>query len=169
MKVQLRTDYQAPAVEQVREVLSYCPETGALTWKQSRGKATAGAPAGCADHRGYQVVGLLGKRHYAHRLAILLATGEWPSAVVDHINGDRADNRLCNLRVVPVLLNAQNRHVPAARSKTQLLGVRKFGKRYRSAIHFAGRQVHLGTFDTPEQAYEAYLVAKRKNHEGCTL
>lgn len=153
----------------VAAALSYCPESGAMTWKLSRGKAKAGDAAGAYDERGYCVIGLLGKRHYAHRLAVLLETGQWPSDVVDHIDGDRSNNRWSNLRCVSVALNTQNRHIASHRSQTGVLGVRRFRKKFRAAISIDRQQAHLGTFDTVEDAHQAYLAAKREFHEGCTL
>lgn len=156
-------------IKRLRSMLRYDPATGALQWLVSRGKARAGDVLAVADSRGYMVVGVDGKRHYVHRIAWALMTGSEPAGVVDHIDGNRSDNRWSNLRDVPVKLNAQNRHVPAGRSRTQVLGVRPFAGKYRAALSVEGRQRHLSTFDTVELASAAYLAAKRQLHAGCTL
>lgn len=156
-------------VERLQECLRYEPDTGALVWLVSRGKCKAGDTVTCQDSRGYLVLGLDGVRHYAHRVAWALAYGVLPDGVVDHIDGDRSNNRLSNLRAVSVMVNTQNRHVPSARSKTQLLGVRKFGKSFRAQISIEGHTTHLGTFPTAAEAHDAYLAAKRQLHEGCTI
>ncbi len=168
MKVVLRDDYQVPAVEAVRALLAYEPETGALRWRVSRGKARAGQVAGVLEGRGYVVLGLLGKRYYAHRIAFLLMTGEWPE-LVDHINGDRKDNRWSNLRNADNALNQQNQRTASRNNRLGVLGVRAFGGKFRSAICVDGKPKHLGTFATPEEASAAYVAAKRQLHEGCTL
>lgn len=96
-------------------------------------------------------------------------TGAHPPEVVDHINGDRTDNRWCNLRCVSVETNTQNRHVHGKNSQTRMLGVRKFQGKFRAAISLNGVQRHLGTFGSAEEAQAAYLTAKREFHQGCTL
>ncbi len=156
-------------LDALRRALRYDPQTGDLIWLVSRGKAKAGALAACLDSRGYLVVGIGGKRHYAHRLAWWLAHSALPEGVIDHINGDKGDNRLANLRCVSVQVNAQNRRRVAARSKTQVLGVSPFAGKFRAALSVDGQNRHLGTFPTLEQAQQAYIQAKRQLHEGCTL
>ena len=96
--------------------------------------------------------------------------GEWPADEVDHINGDSTDNRLCNLRSVSREVNQENIRRAKRNSKTGLLGVMHTrGGKYRSAIRVRGVFHHLGHFDTAEQAHAAYVEAKRRLHEGCTL
>ena len=122
--------------------------------------------------RGYVDVCLFGKRYGAHRLAWLHALGEWPAGEIDHINGNRADNRLANLRDVSHAVNTQNIRAPHRRNTSSgLLGVRR-GKeslRFEACIRVNRRHVCIGRFDTAEQAHQAYLAAKREFHEGCTL
>lgn len=156
-------------VERLREVLRYDPETGVFHWLVSRGKAAVGAVAGCSDHRGYLVTGIDGKRYYLHRLAVACVTGKMPGELVDHLNGDRSDNRWINLRETTHAVNMQNQRAPSKNNMLGLLGVRRFGSNYRSAICVDGKPKHLGTFPTPDQAHEAYLAAKRQMHAGCTI
>lgn len=156
-------------VERLRGLLDYSQETGVFTWRESRGKAKAGAVAGCREHRGYIVISIDGVRYYAHRLAVLHMTGRWPAAFVDHRSGNKGDNRAAELRDVAHAVNQQNQRTASANNKLGVLGVRKFGKRFRSAICVGGAAKHLGTFDTPELAYDAYIAAKRRLHEGCTI
>jgi hypothetical protein len=99
-----------PPLEHVREVLAYCPDTGALTWRVDRAaNVLAGSPAGCLRRGGYTQV-QLGRHHYrAHRLAWYLHHGTDPGPLlVDHINRDRSDNRACNLRLVDARGNRLN-------------------------------------------------------------
>lgn len=160
-------------MNEVGRLLDYNPDTGVLTWRENRsGKARKGSVAGCKDGHGYIVISVLNKSHKAHRLAWLLHYGEWPKMQVDHINGDGEDNRILNLRDVDNSVNQQNlRQAPAHNKTTKLLGVcfdRKAG-RHKAQIMLNKKNHHLGYYDTPEQAQDAYLKAKRKHHEGCTI
>lgn len=158
-----------PTVLRLRDVLSYDALTGALTWKVSRGKAKAGDQVTTVDARGYIVLGLDGVRLYAHRVALALHVGEWPTGVVDHIDGNKGNNAASNLRDVSVMVNAQNRRRVAARSKSKVLGVRPFHGKWRAQISVNGKGTFLGDFQTLEEAHSCYLAAKRELHAGCTL
>jgi hypothetical protein len=118
---------------------------------------------------GYQLVCVDGHKYPAHRLAWLIAHGVWPDGQIDHINGNRADNRLENLRDVPRAINAQNQRRAPKNSASGFLGVSRHNNRWRARITIDKRTVRLGTFDTPHQAYAAYLSAKRQLHDGCTI
>ena len=118
---------------------------------------------------GYIVIGIERQWNWAHRLAWLYMTGEWPAGVIDHIDGDRANNRFSNLRDVPQRANMQNRKRPQKDNVLGLLGVSMRRGRFRATLKLASRQLHIGDFDTPEAAHQAYLEAKRLHHEGNTL
>ncbi len=153
----------------VQRLLSYDADTGVLTWLESRGKAKAGSVAGCADGRGYTVLSIDGKRHYAHRIAMLVATGVDPVHCIDHINGNKGDNRRVNLREVSHAINQQNQRTPSRNNRLGVLGVRRLRARFRATICVNSSPKHIGTFDTMEEAHSAYLAAKRAQHEGCTI
>ena len=137
-------------------------------WKRKSGQS-AGSPNG----DGYLQVMLKfnGKRYSlaAHRILWALHYGAWPAGCIDHINGLRTDNRIENLRDVPVRINTQNQRAAMSSSKTGVLGVSKVGARYLARIRHQGRLHHLGSFSTSEEAHESYLRAKRQLHEGCTI
>lgn len=107
----------------------------------------------------------------AHRLAWLYMTGEWPPGVIDHINGERADNRWENLRLSDATLNQQNQRKAKVGSIVDLLGVTvdKESGKYIAQITHNYRHIHLGRFDTAVEAYAAYLGAKRVIHIACTI
>lgn len=95
--------------ERAAELLAYDPETGSLTWRVGRARtAKQGALAGTPNPAGYLRVKVDGRSHMAHRLAWLLVYGEWPAGSLDHINGQRNDNRLCNLRLADNATNQFN-------------------------------------------------------------
>lgn len=159
----------ALTAEQVRELLDYNPETGRFTWRIAPRGHKAGSQAGCIDSYGYVVIRIAGAGHKAHRLAWLIAYGEWPDDQVDHINGDRSDNRIANLRDVSRLTNRQNMRRAQADNRSGLLGVSLTNNRCKASIRSGGKNHHLGYFASPEAAHAAYVAAKRQTHEGCTL
>lgn len=95
--------------EQLRDLLTYDAETGVFTNRVTRNpRAKAGAPAGFVNEQGYIVFQIGGKKLYAHRAVWLYVFGRWPHDEIDHINRNRKDNRLVNLREASRLVNAQN-------------------------------------------------------------
>ena len=159
----------ALTAEQVRELLDYNPETGRFTWRIAPRGHKAGSQAGCTDSYGYVVIRTAGAGHKAHRLAWLIAYGEWPDDQVDHINGDRSDNRIANLRSLTNQGNQQNRRTAHRGIRSGLLGVSPKRGKWRAQIKVDGKKRHLGLFDTPEAAHAAYLEAKRKLHPTCSI
>jgi hypothetical protein len=144
----------------LREVLSYDPETGAFTWLVSTARhRRIGDVAGCVKD-GYRQIGIDGRRYRAHRLAWLWMTGEWPSAEIDHINGDPADNRIANLRPATSSQNKANAR-KRSRNTSGWKGVSWHARdrKWRAMIGVAGRQQHLGYFDCPAEAHAAYVRA----------
>lgn len=155
----------------VREIFEYDPETGSLFWKLGSKGVAPGARAGTIDSQGYVCVRHAGRSYCGHRLAWALVTGEFPEGVIDHINGNRSDNRLCNLRSTTQAINIQNRKRAQKNSASGLIGAHSCIKtgRWRASICVDGKITRLGYFDAPEQAHEAYLQAKRRLHQGCTI
>ena len=154
----------------VREVLSYCPDTGILRWKVSRcGRVKAGDTAGTPDKDGYLLVTVDGKKRKSHRLAWAIHHGVWPEGQIDHINLVKTDNRLENLRDTTAAVNMQNVAKPNKRNKCGVLGVVRQGDRFKSTLTVGGRTLHIGTFSSAEAAHEGYLSAKRDLHPGCTI
>lgn len=106
-----------PTPEELREHLVYEPSTGVFSWKPgARGnqwRPRAGGPVRqnvCKD--GYLKLSIFGRNMYAHRVAWAYMTGEWPTALIDHRNTDRADNRWLNLRPATNAANLWNRGKP---------------------------------------------------------
>lgn len=150
----------------IKNVLDYDPKTGFFIWKVRFGKrGVPGRKAGTVDFGGYVVITINGKRHKAHRLAWLYMHGYWPAVAVDHINGDRTDNRIANLREADWAENQQNRGVQK-NNKSGFFGVSwdAHAGKWRAGIRFNGRSRNLGGYDSPEEAHAAYLRAKAELH-----
>lgn len=160
-------------LEHLRQTLNYCPETGAFTWaKKTCRKVVPGAEAGYIRPDGYRIIRIDKIGYRASRLAWFYMTGEWPKNDIDHIDGNTQNNSFNNLRDVTTAGNIQNQRKQHNRNKSsKYLGVSRFrnGKRYRARICTNGVQTLLGWFDTPEEAHQAYVEAKRKHHSTCTI
>ena len=147
--------------------LSYDPETGVFRWKTHRCSNLVGAIAGCRSGAGYVRIYVNDRSYKAHRLAWLIAYGCWPQGDIDHINMDKGDNRICNLRDVNRSENMQNRRVANANNLScGLLGVTwsKQHNRFAASIHINGKRLHLGLFDDAQAAHAAYVAKKRSIH-----
>lgn len=166
----MKTDRKsALTVARLRKVLDYEPETGVFVWKVTRSfRAVAGAVAG-SEYKatGYLRVQIDGTSYLAHQLAWLHYYGEWPSLDIDHINGEKADNRIANLREATPSQNGQNLRNAMGHNKSGLLGAHfdSASKRWRAVIYKNGRRYDLGSFDDNESAHAAYMEAKKAIHE----
>lgn len=147
--------------ERLRELLSYNPETGEFHWRvRVKGVKPYSIAGTISKAIGYRMIGIAGQTLYAHRLAWLYTYGVWPKNQIDHWNGNRTDNRLINLREATSGQNKQNRE--GAWSATGHRGVYR-AKRlgyYRAVIGFNGDYLHLGQFQSIEEA-----IAARKSAE----
>jgi hypothetical protein len=156
--------------ERLRELLDYNPETGIFTWRQAPSNSIkAGSIAGSKNHDGYRRIKINLIDHAAHRLAWFYVHGVWPAHEIDHINGIRTDNRICNLRDVPRMDNMQNQRTAQRGAKSGFLGVYSNHGKWRAAIQVNKKTIALGNFATPEEAHQAYLEAKRRLHPTCTI
>lgn len=149
----------------VCDLLSYNPDDGLLRWKVGGSGRNLGQIAGWKHNRGYVAIEVLGGTYLAHRVAWFISTGEFPKNQIDHINGDRSDNRLNNLREVTNAQNAQNKRCARIDNKAGALGVRLMRNKWQARITTNGKTIHLGSFDSKELASVAYVEAKRKQHE----
>lgn len=144
--------------EELAEVLTYCPDTGIFRWNVDKGsRALKGSIAGTITPDGYVSISVNGRIYRAHRLAWLYCFREWPKDVIDHVNGNRSDNTLDNLREATKVQNSYN--IKAHKdSGTGVKGVyyNKANQNYRAQIRYSGRTISLGSFKTLEEAAEAY-------------
>ena len=159
--------------ELLKAILSYDPETGLFIWKidPPRGKSHKGCVAGSVAGNGYRQIKISGKVYAQHRLAFLYVYGRVPIDEIDHINGNKQDNRIVNLREASSSLNKQNRHIPSSNNFSGILGASLDKRRgyYVANISVDGKQKYLGSFKTAEDANKAYIDAKRIFHPGCTI
>lgn len=154
-------------VEQIKSQITYNPATGELVHVNTR-PATVIAKI---RKRTRKTVKVFGRVIAAHRAAWAIYYSKFPDGEIDHINGDEADNRITNLRDVSKSVNQQNKRKPRADNKSGLMGVgwHRRGKKWRAQITVQGKVIYLGLFSDPEEAHAAYLDAKRKLHQGCTI
>ena len=166
-----------PSPEVLRQLLRYEPETGMLFWRERprsmfsscsrhRGWNTrcAGKLALSTKHSaGYRCGPINNKLLLAHRVIMAIQNGEWPEGEVDHVNGDRADNRLSNLRCVPHEENARNRCL-SGRNTSGAMGVwwHKANRCWIAEITHDGIKQHIGSFTVKEDALRARRGAEQK-------
>lgn len=146
-------------------VLAYDPDTGLFQWRIGRGgKAHAGAAAGHLKRDGYVYIKLGRAQQMAHRVAWFYVHGEWPAQEVDHINRNRADNRLVNLREATDAQNMQNKQT-YQNNTTGVTGVyRGRAGGWNAMISVDGRRRFLGEFKAFESAVVARKLAVAKLH-----
>jgi hypothetical protein len=145
--------------EQAEKIWRYDPDTGVLFWNEKRSWRTEiDKPAGTQFPSGYWSVKHKGVRYYRHRLAFLFITGAWPVHEVDHINRVPGDDRWCNLRDVPKYLNGHNKH-PYKTSPLNVSGVRLVRNRFLARIRVQGKEIHLGSYSSFEDAVKARSLA----------
>lgn len=164
-------------IETLRELLSYDPETGVLTWKyrelnwfktesafKSWNTKYAGKSAFTAFHdEGYKQGRIFNKTYKAHRVGYAIHYGEWPKDQIDHINGNKADNRITNMRAVNNQENSRN----SSKRNDNVSGFtgvfwHKQINKWRSKIRADGKDIHLGCFDCKLDAIAARINANKK-------
>ncbi len=145
------------SAQKLREALDYSLETGIFTRKiRTSNRVKIGDVAGSVKPHGYVKINVGGHGcFYAHRLAWLYVTGEWPVGSLDHKNGDTADNRFSNLREATRSQNAINR-----RSR----GVRFNGSKWTAQIGAENKSVHIGSYGSEGDARAAYLERLSEIH-----
>ena len=147
-----------PTQYELRQLFDYDPNTGALTWAIDKGKVKMGQPAGWIA-LGYRCVRIDGVEYRAHRLIWMWVHGRDPVEQIDHINSDRADNRLVNLRECSHADNT--RHGFTGRGA----GIGRTGSRvspWQAFITFRGKFRNLGRYATKAEARTARAAAERQ-------
>lgn len=155
----------------LKNLFTYDEKTGNFIRNKSNRNVRAGEVAGYTNPTGYVKIHIFNKIYAAHRLVFTYLYDAIPDGEVDHINGIKSDNRLSNLRIVKRQGNQENTRRARASNECGYLGVsfhKRVGK-WQSQIQIAGKKKHIGYFDNPKSAHEAYLIEKRKSHLACTI
>ena len=158
-----RSPAQELTAGKLRELLHYDPETGIFTRKvRTSPRVKAGDIAGSQGGGGYLLIRVCSRKYQAHRLAWLYVYGEWPEDQIDHINRDRADNRIANLREVT---NKQNQQNASKRSDNTsgYPGVSwyKLDSKWAAKIRHNQKLIHLGCYNAIEEAVAARKAAEK--------
>jgi len=165
----------------LKELLDYNPETGEFTWRHRRlehlrsgsplwrvaswNTQNAGKSAGRINSSGYVLLKIDNRMYRAHRVAWFHVHGTWPRNEIDHIDRNRANNRIANLREATSLENTANTAVRRdSLSQIQGVGFQRHTRKWVARIRYRGREYHLGYFETAEAASAAYRRAKREFH-----
>lgn len=156
--------------EYLKSILFYNPDTGGFN-RIKNVKGMKQDHVGWVNNKGYLRTGIKRKEYMIHRLAWLYVYGVMPKNQIDHINGVRSDNRICNLRESTNAENQQNQRKPKSNNQSGFLGVLmcKRDGNFKARIGINGEYKWLGIFNTAIEAHEAYLEEKRKLHGFCTI
>lgn len=158
--------------DRIKYLLNYDECSGFFTWKNTTSiRVKVGDIAGTAPKGGYLKISIDGYIYSAHRLVWLWFHGCHPSGEIDHIDRDKMNNKISNLRIVSRSVNMQN-HVYA--NKNNISGLRgvhmdKRRNRWVAAITINGRNKTIGSYQNKEDAHHAYLKAKMVIHKGSVV
>jgi len=133
--------------DELIQSLLYDLDTGLFIWNVKKRKVKFGSAAGTIRHDGYIGIKINYNLYLSHRLAWFYVHKKWPAQYIDHINGDRADNRISNLREVDKEQDAKNRGI-LKNNKTGFMGVcwDKNRKKYAAQITVKGKMINLGRY-----------------------
>ncbi len=148
--------------EWLRENLVYEPQTGVFLWKHRGPGRMMGKALGTKVWPGYMTMKVNNILYYAHRLAWLYVHGQWPANHLDHVDGDKANNAIDNLRPATASQNAACR--PARRRVAASRGVMPHGAGFVARLYSGGKRHYLGYFSTAEAAKAAYEAKAKEIH-----
>lgn len=155
--------------QELHDLFIHDDEAGVLRWRHDTKRHKAGEIAGRRTPGVYGILRINNRAYVLHRLIWLYVHGrwpEWPNMVIDHINHDRQDNRLCNLREIPYEDNHHNLPPRKAGHPNGHVGVfwsKRQGK-WGARIAARRKMIHLGTFETKEEAIAARKAGELKHH-----
>lgn len=155
------------SLERLRELLHYDPDSGSFRWikKPFKGPVSAGDVAGSIHPHGYRTIKIDQVYYREHRLAWFYVYGDWPLSLLDHINGCKSDNRICNLREANLSENAANSKIKS-NNTSGYRGVHwsKTKNKWHAKIRVNGKRLFLGQFDSPEDASAVYETFAKTAH-----
>jgi hypothetical protein len=146
----------------LKALFNYNPDTGVFIRRMANGRLRV---VGSLNHDGYVIFYVDNRRYLAHRLVWLYVHGGWPENEIDHINRDKADNRIINLRQVTRSEQCQNKDTQS-NNTSGVTGVswHKNGKKWRAHIKLKGIRYNLGSFCDINEAIKARKQAELKYH-----
>lgn len=149
-------------IDALKSLLRYEPETGFIYWVAKGKGMIKKKTAGTKLHSGYLGICIGPKRWQAHRIAWALHHGAWPKDQIDHINGIKTDNRICNLREATNSQNGKNLGLSKA-NKSGIKGVsfETYTQRWKATIRVDGKSISIGRFDSIEDACNARKLAEQ--------
>jgi hypothetical protein len=143
-----------PVLENIRRLLTYDATSGEFYWRETRGRRKQGALAGNVSPRGYRRIHCNGRAYFAHQLAWYMHYGVFPHTEIDHIDRNRDNNRIANLRLSNRTEQLHNTGVRTDNS-SGYKGISWESGRFRTYINIGGTRVHLGRYMTFDEAYRA--------------
>lgn len=140
-------------------------ETGALVRNISTYRARNGARAGHILNNGYLAVSVIGTRALVHRVVWAIHFGEWPSGDIDHIDNDKTNNRISNLRIATRSENGMNTRLRRDNSTgVKSVVYNKRNMNYRARLVKEHKAIEVGSFATIQDAEKAVKLARKKIH-----
>lgn len=149
----------------LRANMHYEPSTGEFWWTKPGFGRTVGKRLGSrlwSKGKSYIAMKINGEVYYAHRVAWLYVYGEWPKGLIDHIDDDRSNNAIENLRIATSSQNAARRNTKRAIAPSR--GVFPHGPGFVARIHHAGKRHYLGYFKTADAAQAVYEAKAKEIH-----
>lgn len=139
--------------EELVNTLSYDESTGVFTWLKTNSNAAANGKGAGTINKGYVYITINKVKYLAHRLAWFYVNKEWPSSHLDHINNNRSDNRICNIREATPRQNAMNVSISKS-NKTGYHGVHFDAamEAWKAAVKKDRKNIHLGFFRSKDDA-----------------
>jgi hypothetical protein len=155
-----------PPLEYLKSLFYLDEEMGELHYMQRRSRVAPGAKVGYVHPSGYVTVELDGAFWRVHRLVFALANDYLPVGEIDHINGIKSDNRPCNLREASRNQNVWNRSSPSTNTSGHkgIFWSAAGKKHWRASICRDGKKHYLGSFESADEAAEAYRMASQELH-----
>lgn len=154
------------ATTRILDFLRYDRVTGNFHWIESCGRVKSGDVAGCVDDKGYVRIRLKRKLYLAHRLAWIVENGPIPRGMeIDHVNGNKSDNRICNLRLASRNQNEHNKGIQS-NNTSGVKGVtwHKRASKWQAQVSVNGRKKYIGFFSRLEDAKDAVEKARLELH-----